>query len=280
MRDLTKCAAVWLLVIGGLIAVGLPGCPKGNGLPQTGAGTISVADISATPATGSEVEDLPFERRTPLVLAVNETIDSLVYIVTPCFGTDDKGKQYATDGAGSGFFVTDDGYIITNYHVISSHDPKAGSILVRTNDGLFDHTARVVATDPAVDLALLKIKTNLFPSKPVRFNKANDVVQGESIFALGAPWRYQSMVTTGIVGKTFQSIYFGPKREDGTHDIFEGAICCALAINPGNSGGPVFNMSGECIGATFCEAGGDGVGFAIPSRLIVERYSMWILNDK
>jgi len=156
-------------------------------------------------------------------------------------------------GQGSGFIISDDGYIITNNHVVSS----AKTIKIKLLDKRsFD--AEVIGNDPKTDLALIKIKD---PKKlPVLPLGDSDALQvGEWVMAIGNPFGLSHTVTAGIVSAKGRNI------GAGNYDDF---IQTDASINPGNSGGPLINISGEVVGInTLINASGQGIGFAIPINL-------------
>src|SRR3989344_571104 len=161
-------------------------------------------------------------------------------------------------GAGSGFFVSADGLILTNKHVVS--DPDAAYTVI-TNDGK-EYEAKVSAVDPRNDLAIIKIEI-----ENVKFLELSDsgLIQiGQRVVAIGnSLGQYQNTVTTGVVSGIGRSITAG---STGESERLEGVIQTDAAINPGNSGGPLLNTAGQVIGInTAVDMQGQLVGFAIPS---------------
>ena len=156
-------------------------------------------------------------------------------------------------GEGSGFFISSDGYIVTNNHVVD----HAKSVTVTTQDGK-TLDAKVVGTDPKTDLALIKVnEAGDYPF--VAFSKETPRI-GDWVVAIGNPYGLGGTVTAGIVSAEGRDI------GDGPYDRF---IQIDAPINRGNSGGPTFNMKGEVVGvntAIYSPSGGSvGIGFAIPS---------------
>jgi serine protease Do len=162
------------------------------------------------------------------------------------------GKQIVT-GEGSGFFISPDGYAVTNNHVVD----HAKTVQVKTDDGTV-YKAKVIGTDPKSDLALIKVDTDkTFPY--VKFaDKAPRV--GDWVVAVGNPFGLGGTVTAGIVSARGRDIGSGP---------YDDYIQIDAPINKGNSGGPAFNVEGEVIGvntAIFSPSGGSvGIGFDIPA---------------
>jgi serine protease Do len=156
-------------------------------------------------------------------------------------------------GEGSGFFISPDGYAVTNNHVVN----HANSVQVTTADGTI-YTAKVVGTDPKTDLALIKVDgKNDFPY--VKFASQRPQV-GDWVVAVGNPFGLGGTVTAGIVSAEGRDIGAGP---------YDDYIQIDAPINKGNSGGPAFNVNGNVIGintAIYSPSGGSvGIGFDIPA---------------
>jgi serine protease Do len=164
-----------------------------------------------------------------------------------------RQHQYKQRNLGSGFIISDDGYIITNNHVVDGAD----EIKVKLSDGR-EFKGEVKGRDEKLDLALVKIvaKGHL-PVAPLGDSDKMEV--GEWVMAIGNPFGLAQTVTAGIVSAQGRVIGSGP------YDDF---IQTDASINPGNSGGPLFNVKGEVIGInTAILAGGQGIGFAIPVNM-------------
>jgi serine protease Do len=169
------------------------------------------------------------------------------------FGPHAPQRHDAITGEGSGFFVTADGYAVTNNHVVD----HAKSVQVTTDDGTV-FTAKVVGTDPKTDLALIKVDGNKdFPY--VKFAEHAPQV-GDWVVAVGNPFGLGGTVTAGIVSARGRDIGAGP---------YDDYVQIDAPINKGNSGGPAFDVSGNVIGvntAIFSPSGGSvGIGFDIPA---------------
>lgn len=160
-------------------------------------------------------------------------------------------------GSGTGFFVTTDGYVVTNRHVAENADYV---FFVITNDDQ-ELPAEFIDADPFFDIALLKVVGENFPV--VNFGDSNQVQVGQTVIAIGnALSQYQNTVTKGIVSGINRRISASDYFNSG--EIIEGAIQTDAAINPGNSGGPLINLFGEVIGMnTAINSQGEGLGFAI-----------------
>lgn len=167
----------------------------------------------------------------------------------------DESQQhpYKQKSLGSGFIISDEGYIITNNHVVS----EADEIKVKLSDGR-EFKGEIKGTDEKLDLALLKISAK--DHLPVAALGDSDRVEiGEWVMAIGNPFGLSQTVTAGIISAQGRVIGSGP------YDDF---IQTDASINPGNSGGPLFNAQGEVIGInTAIVAGGQGIGFAIPVNM-------------
>jgi serine protease Do len=163
-------------------------------------------------------------------------------------------RQFAT-GQGSGFFISADGYAVTNNHVVD----KAESVEVTTDDGK-THTAKVIGTDPRTDLALIKVDGSNFPFVQLA-DQAPRI--GDWVLAVGNPFGLGGTVTAGIVSARGRDIGAGP------YDDF---IQIDAPVNKGNSGGPAFDVDGQVIGvntAIFSPSGGSvGIAFAIPAETV------------
>jgi serine protease Do len=162
-------------------------------------------------------------------------------------------KEQKRRSLGSGFIVSEDGYILTNAHVVEKAEEISVTLLDKE-----EFKAEVVGTDPKTDIALIKIKSG----KKLPFVHLGDSEKleiGEWVLAIGNPFGLGHTVTAGIVSAKGRIIGSGP------YDDF---IQTDASINPGNSGGPLFNLKGEVIGInTAIIQGGQGIGFATPIQL-------------
>ncbi len=158
-------------------------------------------------------------------------------------------------GVGSGFFISSDGYIITNNHVVE----ESIKVRIKTIDQK-EYTARIIGTDPRTDLALLKIDANNVSF--IGLGDSNKVEVGEWVLAIGNPLDQDLTVTAGIIS--------AKGRQLGVAD-YEDFLQTDAAINQGNSGGPLIDMEGKVIGINsiiLAPSGGSiGIGFAIPSSI-------------
>jgi serine protease Do len=174
------------------------------------------------------------------------------------------------ESLGSGFIVDPKGYIITNNHVIEKADKIYVKLSTDPDTQDLGRPARVIGTDKATDLAVIKIDTNT-PLPTVKMGNSDTANVGDWVEAIGSPFALSQSVTAGIISAKNRTI------EPGASGQFQHFIQTDAAINPGNSGGPLLNMNGEVIGvntAIFTQSNGyQGIGFAMPSRTVVEIYN-------
>ena len=185
---------------------------------------------------------------------------SVVSIITSSKATDFFGQSYDSSAAGTGIIVTEDGYVLTNKHVING----ATKVTVVLDDGTTYEDVKVVATDPLNDVAYLKIDdaSNLTPAK---LGDSKTVSVGQQVIAIGnALGQYQNTVTSGIISGTGRSVTASDSSGRGTETLSD-MIQTDAAINSGNSGGPLVNAAGEVIGInTATSTSAENMGFAIP----------------
>lgn len=177
----------------------------------------------------------------------------------PC----DTGKtQLQEVGGGSGFIVSSDGLILTNKHVVSD---VSASYTVFTNDGK-KYDAKVLARDPAQDLAVVKINAVGLPT--VTLGDSSGLQLGQTAIAIGnALAEFRNTVSVGVISGLSRAI-IAQNLSSGASESLEGLIQTDAAINPGNSGGPLLNLAGDVIGIdTAVAQGAQNIGFAIPINL-------------
>ncbi len=159
---------------------------------------------------------------------------------------------------GSGFIISDDGYILTNHHVIAGAD----EVIVRMANRK-EYVARIIGSDQASDVAVLKVEAEDLPT--LKLGDSNDLKVGEWVLAIGSPFGFDATVTAGIVSAKGRSL---------PSDNYVPFIQTDVAINPGNSGGPLFNLDGEVVGINsqiYSRSGGFmGLSFAIPIEMAVD----------
>ncbi len=175
---------------------------------------------------------------------------------------------------GSGFVISEDGYIVTNYHVVEG----STKITVQTNDGT-QYTAKIIGYESLNDVALLKVEAQ--DMNPAVLGSSDDLIVGDQVAAIGYP--------LGTVSSTLTVGYVSAKERDvNTSGFAVNMLQTDAAINSGNSGGPLFNMKGEVIGITTAKYSGtsssgasiEGVGFAIPINDIADLLTDLMTNGQ
>ncbi len=168
-----------------------------------------------------------------------------------------KGTQFQEVGGGSGFIITSSGMILTNKHVVAD---AGASYTVFTNDGK-KYEAKVLARDPAQDLAVIKIEGQNFPA--VELGDSDGVELGQSAIAIGnALGEFRNTVSVGVISGLARTV---TASGGGNVETIQGVMQTDAAINPGNSGGPLLNLKGQVIGInTAIASGAQNIGFAIP----------------
>ncbi len=236
--------------------------PRARSRQPRAAACLAAACLATTftlaPPCADAREVTP-ERMTPIVVAVRQARAAVVSIqgqktVTSSAdgsGTADVPRQ--VNGMGTGTIIDERGYILTNCHVVSD----VRHIQVTLDDGR-NYTAELIANDGKNDLAILKISpTKALPT--IRIGTSSDLMEGESVVALGNAFGYQQTVTRGIVSALGRDVQVSDTQ------AYEDLIQTDASINPGNSGGPLLNIDGEMIGVNVAvRAGAQGIGFAIP----------------
>jgi serine protease Do len=266
----TVAGAVAGLALGaGVAAAAMSGFNgQAPGMGYDGAQLIRAADLTPVkPPNGAPMSFADMiERVSPAVVSIETKGKMKVPTGIPALpgfdfpGQDDDspgGREQEVRGAGSGFFISADGYVVTNNHVIQGADDITVKL---TNDK--ELKAKVIGRDPATDLAVLKVEGHDFPF--VRWELEKKPRVGDWVVAVGNPFNFSNTATAGIV-----SAYGRDLRESGTSYI--DYLQIDAAINRGNSGGPTFDLYGRVIGvntAIVTPSGANaGVGFAIPADI-------------
>lgn len=214
------------------------------------------------------------------VASAEKSVNSVVHIKTVVEGSTNLsydpfqdwffgGKQrqpYTMQGSGSGVIISEDGYIVTNNHVVNG----ATKIEVILNDKR-TYTAEVIGTDPNTDLALLKVKEKNLPF--ASYGNSDEVKVGEWVLAVGNPFNLNSTVTAGIVSAKGRNInVLEHNANGGSLAPIESFIQTDAAVNPGNSGGALVNTTGELVGINTAIASNNGsyqgYSFAIPVNIV------------
>ena len=170
----------------------------------------------------------------------------------------DPAERDARQGLASGFIISEDGYILTNAHVVDGFD----DVNVRLADAKREFKAKVVGFDKRTDVALLKVEAKGLPVAKLGNSKA--LQPGEWVAAIGSPFGFANTITAGIVSATERSL---------PDEVYVPFIQTDVAVNPGNSGGPLLNLKGEVVGVNsmiYSGTGGYmGVSFAIPIEVAI-----------
>jgi serine protease Do len=224
--------------------------PEGSTVPAIGGGESASDILLSSGSTGGAGQDMTI----PEVAAIVR--QTVVEIKTETVSSGVWSGTYISEGAGSGVIISEDGYIITNDHVIAG----ASSIYVRLVDGR-EFPASLIATDQRADIAVIKISvTGLTPAV---FGDSSTLVIGEGTLAVGNPLgELGGTVTSGIISALDREMIIDSEMMT--------LLQTDAAVNPGNSGGGLFNMRAELIGIVNAKSSGvsiEGLGFAIPSNI-------------
>ena len=172
------------------------------------------------------------------------------------FGQREMPREFRGTSLGSGFIINDEGYVLTNNHVVKD----ATDIKVRLSDGR-EFEAKTVGRDPATDVALIKLQELKGKLPTVALGDSDALEQGDFVLTIGSPLGFRESATFGIVSAKDRQLTGGP---------FDDFLQTDAAINQGNSGGPLFNIKGEVVGintAIVSPQIGSGIGFAVPINL-------------
>ncbi|MDD5458566.1 MAG: trypsin-like peptidase domain-containing protein [Phycisphaerae bacterium] len=227
--------------------------PKSDILQYEYTESFDIADVNASDDISQSENAHTLYRtaeleKTTVEKCVDRVAEAVVKVGTPA-------------GLGSGFFINEDGYLITNCHVIEKETKIEVTVFKKSDTGFEKRkfkSVRIEAVNPFLDLALLKVED--LGDEKVKFAYLGNVDKlrvGEPVFAIGTPLGLERTVTDGVISTTSRS--------------FEGLVYLqtTAAINPGNSGGPLFNLAGEVVGVTnmgYIFFG--GLGFAIPANYV------------
>ena len=208
---------------------------------RQGASVVNISTVQTVHTAGSGGMQLPFPEGHPF----NELFKNFQQPGVP-------EQDYKTQSLGSGFIISNDGYILTNAHVVNDAD----EVIVKLTDKR-EFKAKIVGIDRRSDVALVKIEASNLPK--VTLGNPDMLKVGEWVVAIGSPFGLENTVTAGIVSAKGRAL---------PQENYVPFIQTDVAINPGNSGGPLFNMRGEVVGINsqiFSRSGGYmGLSFAIP----------------
>lgn len=262
--------AIILSFIMGILG-GIVGLVLATSAPESVQRTLGIDQLKTAVSGVVNTERIKVEEESASIDAAKKVAPAVVSItftkdvnVANPFDFWGQGSQIIEQkGGGSGFIITADGLIATNKHVVADSSAK---YTVITNDGkTFD--AKVVAQDPTLDLAIMKIEASGLPVVEIGSSDALQV--GQKVLAIGnALGEFQNTVTEGVISALSRSIVAGDSSSaQQSGESLDGLLQTDAAINSGNSGGPLVNLRGQVIGintATAAKGQAEGIGFAIP----------------
>ena len=257
-------------VVAGLTAFGVVKACTPKLISEEGA--VLAADGSAYRTVNLSETEYP-----DFTYAAESAVDAVVYVKVTIktkmnsyadpfyrffFGEDMAPQSREQQGSGSGVIIRSDGYIVTNNHVVDG----ASKVEVTLNNNK-TYPATVVGTDPATDVAILKIDATGLPVVP--FGDSDKLRLGQWVIAIGSPYDLRSTITAGIVSAKGRQMQHGPGESQFKIESF---IQTDAAVNPGNSGGALVNQKGELVGvntAIVSQTGSfTGYSFAVPSNIV------------
>lgn len=252
-RLITRIACLCLVcaLLGGLGGGAVAGLINRSGKSagssaSASSGTLVTQPVSSAPSSASAI--------------YSQACKQVVAITTEVTYTNYFGQTSSQASCGSGFFITEDGYVLTNYHVISTAHQYGYAVSVLTYDGT-TYQATIVGVDKDNDIALLKIDAT--GMTPVTFGDSDSMSVGDTVYAVGNPLgELEFTMTSGMISALDRTITTSDGTDSGIN-MFQ----IDAAVNAGNSGGPVYNTSGQVIGivtAKYSSSGVEGLGFAIP----------------
>ena len=235
----------------------LSGCDKNIEENSNDDGTKAVVKTQAEAAGNSSIK-ASGARNTPVVQVAKSVGPAVVGITNKAVAKDFFNRTFETEGVGSGVIFRNDGYIVTNNHVIAG----AKELIVSLADGNTVN-GELVGTDEITDIAVVKVNAKDLPT--AKFGNSDDVMVGEPAIAIGNPMglEFQGSVTVGVISALNRTLELNDRRVK--------LLQTDAAISPGNSGGALVNADGEIIGinsAKLATNGVEGMGFAIPINTV------------
>ena len=231
----------------------------------------SAAAPTALPADMTPLEAL-YARVNPSVVNIRVATRA----TASSSSTDTIAPQYTRVGEGSGFVYDDQGYIVTNNHVVEGADV----VYVTFSDDTM-LLAKVIGTDPDSDLAVIKVESDITHSVPLTLGDSDLLRVGQQVVAIGNPFGLEGSMSLGIVSALGRSLPAGSSTTSSTYTIPD-IIQTDAAINPGNSGGPLLDLNGNVVGVNAAiespVQGSAGVGFTIPSNIVKRVVPVLIAN--
>lgn len=253
------------LIVAGLSAALLTlGYAYYKEIQQPTATTTTVSENSnglveriSSPAAQAATTDLELSEKRTIDLYKRNS-DSVVNVTTRSFQYNEFMQLVPREGAGSGFVIDKEGYVVTNFHVVKG----AQRFFVAFGNMEESFPAKLIGSDPNNDIAILKVDAPAEMLKPVELGTSSNLEVGQSAVAIGNPFAIGQTMTTGVISSLNRTL----QAEEGR--IMSGLIQTDAAINQGNSGGPLFDSNGRVIGVNtmiYSPSGGSvGIGFAIP----------------
>src|SRR6056300_1362798 len=267
----TVSRPILFAALGGLVALG-----GAQSLGWTGK-TVIIEENDQRTAQVNWTSNRPMPAApTDFVAAAERTVEAVVHVKTTAervqnfynpfndlfFGRPSTPQKFEVEGSGSGVILTEDGYIVTNNHVIK--DAKKIIVTTSNND---EYEARLIGTDPTTDIALLKIEGSALTK--VFVANSDEVRLGQWVLAVGNPFNLTSTVTAGIISAKGRDINIIDEQS-----AIESFLQTDAAVNPGNSGGALVNTAGALVGintAISSRSGSfEGYSFAVPSNLMMK----------
>ncbi len=257
---LTVVAAILLATVAGGITGAVVGTRVAGSQPVPTPLPLS-ATASPEAAGPSEIVQVTLSQDSAIVEAVEEIKPAVVTVVASIPGQDFLGRRIEQEASGSGVIISNQGYVVTNEHVVRGGD----RFEVIFSDGTSTEASPVGDDFPFTDLAVLRVS----PAVPAvaEWGDSEALKPGEPVIAIGSPLGdLRGTVTVGVVSALDRSV----STEQGT--LMEGLIQTDAAINPGNSGGPLVNILGQVVGINtairVAPTGAEGLGFSIPSSIV------------
>lgn len=260
----------FVLIVGFVMGMfgGVIGMVLASSAPESLQKALGISQVKNFVSDAIKTEKVTVEEESATIDVVQEVSPAVVSIlftknvtVSDPFNLYGQGQRVIEEqGGGTGFIITADGLIVTNKHVVSDSGAK---YTVVTADGK-TYDATVVALDPTLDLAIVKIDATGLPV--VKLGSSDDLKVGQRVIAIGnALSEFQNTVTAGVLSATGRSVVASDANGSSSESL-DGLLQTDAAINLGNSGGPLVNLRGQVIGINTVTASGDaeGIGFAIP----------------
>ena len=246
----------------------------GNGAPAAGP-------VDFTEAAAAAIPTVVHIKTTTNPRQISNNLPNQKNPFSDLFGDDDllnqffgQGRQqhiYPEKGSGSGVIISDDGYIVTNNHVVAGADEVTVTLSDRKT-----YTAKVIGSDPAYDLAVVKVDAKNLPF--MLYGNSAEVKIGQWVLALGYPLNLEATVTAGIISAKSRTLGLNRDKAGGTKMAVESFLQTDAAVNPGNSGGALINTSGQLIGINSAIASPtgyyNGYSYAIPVDIVKK-----VVND-